>query len=217
MTVRMQVILPFQSGLPRDVATNTFYFDHPTGTPLTCAQTAYGRLVALYNTINAPGTSPISTYLSGVIVRNQCRIVGYDLEEPTPRAPIFEDGFVLGAASGDNAPNEIALVGSFQGERVAGVPQSRRRGRTYFGPLKLAAISAGSATSSPTPSTNAINAVVGGMDVLATASNAECIWVTRSQTYGTVAEVSNGWVDNDLDTQRRRQPRASARTVWATP
>lgn len=217
MPIRIQVVLPFQSGLPRDVATNTFTFDNVTSTPEVCAAIAGGRLETFYNVAPPPSVSPIAAYLSGVINRSQCRMVAYDLDDPQPRVPIWELDWVLGAAGGDNAPNELAAVASFQGDRQPGVPQARRRGRVYLGPLKIGVVATNTGTNTPTPNTAFSQTIANACDRLATASNGDAMWVVRSSVSGGMAQITNGWVDNDFDTQRRRQPRASSRILWDTP
>jgi hypothetical protein len=39
-------------------------------------------------------------------------------------------------------------------------------------------------------------------------------WVVRSDTTGATAPVTDGWVDNAFDTQRRRGNRATQRNVF---
>lgn len=214
MTLRAQVILPYQSNLPRDVATNTFHFDTVSSTPAAAAPIISSRLFDLYNTPVGGGTA-ICSFISGVIARSLCRIAVYDLDDPMPRAPIWEEGFTLGTAgSSDNLPLELAVCASVQGDRVAGTPQARRRGRVYIGPLKASAVTMSGASVVPQVSSGVITSVNAGIRRLALASGSTAVWVVRSQTTGAVAEITNGWIDNDIDVQRRRGPRATSRTTW---
>jgi hypothetical protein len=216
MTLRIQVVLPYLTNLPQDVATNTFHFDAVSVSPTVGAQTAMARLETFYNEAPpSPAVNPIATYISGVVNRSECRMIAYDLDDPRPRAPIFENEWTLGSATGTNLPNELAVCASYQADRAAGVPQARRRGRVFIGPLRAAAMASGSASSSPPPATALMDTLAGAMRRLRLASNGEVQWVGYSRTSGSAWVPSNGWVDNDFDVQRRREPRPTARTLWS--
>lgn len=217
MTLRIQVVLPYSTNLPQDVATNTFHFDVISTSPVLGAQIAMTRLEAFYNeTPSTPAVNPLSTYISGVVNRTGCRMVAYDLDDPRPRAPIFENEWTLGSATGTNLPNELAVCGSYQADREAGVPQGRRRGRVFIGPLRASAMASGSASASPPPATAFMDTLAQAMYDLSDASDGEVQWVGYSRTTGTAWVPTNGWVDNDFDIQRRREPRPTARTLWST-
>lgn len=217
-TIRATVVLPYVSNLPRDVTTNTFWFSSEAAPSVYGAEIA-ARLIAFYTTIPGGAANPLSFYLSGVISRAAlaCRVQCYDMSDPAPRPPSYEQNWTLSGASGDNLPNEVSVVGSFQGDRVAGVNQARRRGRVFIGPLKVSALGTNTATNTPTVVSGLRTTLKGAMTDLASQNTTDAFWVARSQTTGDITTVTNGWVDNDFDTQRRRQPRASVRDTWGTP
>lgn len=148
---------------------------------------------------------------------NGCRIEIFDLSDPEPRVPRAIKNFTLGAADGGagvtNLPLECAIVNSFQGAKVAGLPQSRRRGRIFFGPLRSLAFDGG------TPSvvtSNVLQNLPAASKRLRAAviSDLGGLWVVWSETDQNPVTITDGWVDNDPDTQRRRGVRPTSRTVW---
>lgn len=101
------------------------------------------------------------------------------------------------------------MVLSFQADKVSGLPQARRRGRVYFGPL------GGAAEASGRPGTTLLSAVVAfGAALLSESNLADWTWVVYSTVNNGGAPVTNGWVDNSFDTQRRRGLEWTARTTF---
>lgn len=217
MPVQCVVSLPYTTNLPRDVSQTTWAFntadeDGPTLNAITAA------LVAFYNRVNAPQTQSVSRYMSPFINRMNCSIDVYKIAEGDMGPPIFTQPFVLGAPASPTAlPLEVSLCTSFQGDKITSMPQARRRGRTYIGPLNVEAINA--SAGAPRPNSTFIN-------VLRTASallhqDADAIdgvtWCVWSRTTGLLVPITNGWVNNEWDTQRRREARETDRSVWAIP
>jgi hypothetical protein len=192
--IRAMVILNMTSSLPRDACVNTWYCQGVSD-PSTCV--AFG---------NALGTFYDS--ISGVLARDigpaTSRIKFYDMGQAKPRAPIHEMALAMGAAPVNTPlPHELACCLSFQGERVSGVPQARRRGRVYLGPL-----GSNTLTSNGTLSTTETDVIRDAAEVLLTASTeaASWSWVVFSERSDpdAIAFVTNGWVDDAFDVQRRR-------------
>lgn len=140
----------------------------------------------------------------------------YDREDPEPRAPVLTYVWSLATApAGTNLPPEVSLCCSFQGNLESGQPQSRRRGRNYLPFPSSAALA-----TDGRPATTAINAAVAWGDTLLEFSKTpgNPSWVVAS-SYGVPGEfdtlITNGWVDNEFDTQRRRGRDATARTTFS--
>lgn len=215
---RVRVVLPYTTNLPRDVAVNTFHFYRATeldGPEL--AQLA-GTFTRFYSVAPpSPGGVSLSSFIGTTVTRGTlgCRTEIYDLADPEPRPPVAVNNFTLGAAGGGtNLPLEVSVVNSFQGPRLAGSAQSRRRGRIFVGPLRSGAVDG---TGTPVTATPLRQLLISASARL----RDECIadvggqWVVLSRVSGEVAPVSNGWVDDDPDTQRRRGLRTTNRLVWS--
>lgn len=205
--IRATVTFAHLSGLPEDRMTNTF---HALDTVALDAAEAFAEdLYSFY----AAGTTPLYTFFSTLVPQSGHSIRFYDLGEPEPRVPIYEYPFSLpGAPNGDPLPSEVALVGSFQAEKVSGQSQARRRNRIYVGRLDKDSASAGRPSSSLMGS---LNAAMDGLEAASTA-DPDYTWAVWSPTYSTQAPVDNGWVDNAFDTQRRRGEAATSRVTWSS-
>lgn len=210
-----QVILQHSTLQPEDVSINTFWFDVATGVSPEAIDVWSGNLVDFYN--DAGSTSALASLLSGIFVRGSAahRIRWFNHEDPTPRQPVTEINWTLGnATSGDNLPNEVALCASFAAAGASGVNAARRRGRVFLGPFKTAA-GTGSSTQTPRPSSSTMATVAEKAETLAGANDAQFTWVVYSRAGQSSSPVVRGWVNDEWDTQRRRQPRPTTRTAWS--
>jgi hypothetical protein len=201
------------SGLPKDIYQNTF---HTNGTAAALAQaiTFAGRLQTFYNSVPTGGSSRLSSYMSGALNSATVKVATYNMDEPSPRPPVAIAPLTWTIASGSrNMPTEVALCLSYQGVKVPGQLQSRRRGRVYIGPFTEAANS-GTATTKAVPSALLISDLAKAGKQLAAASDGACDWVVYSTVSGDKVVVSDGWVDNAWDIQRRRGELPTARTVF---
>jgi len=197
-----QVRIKMQSGVTADDCVNTFHFIDPD--PDDGADNAAAAILDLYGDLQ--GLFP-----SDVAQLNH-RVKIYDLDDPEPRAPIKEFGMNFASApTGAPLPHQLAICASFQGDRISGVPQSRRRGRIYVGPLD-ASSSATDGRPSTTTITTINNAMEAFRDALAATSTD---WIVWSPTDGSGAVITNGWCDNRYDIQRRRARLATARNPWS--
>lgn len=219
MTIlRMQVALKHTSGLAKDIASNTLYFDVSQGTEAADAEEIFDKLVAFYTALPTGGAQPLYTYFSTEMAQNGHLIKAYRLSDAEPRVPIAERSFNLPAApNGDPLPGEVALCLSFQGARISGQPQARKRGRIYVGRLDKDSSTAGR------PSAPLISDLAKAGDTLLEASKASLTWrwhvYSPTQDAAGVGWVSSavvdGWVDNAFDTQRRRGLAATSRTIFS--
>lgn len=194
---RCQIILNMDDGLAENAATNTLYFDADTEDDLVDVQAAVQDFYVF-----------VDGFMSSLIDTGNVRTEYYRLSDPSPRQPVFE-GQITGMVGTTTAsPTELAIVLSYQGERVSGLPQARRRGRIFLGPL--------SGGNVDRPSASQVSVLRGAAINLLDASNAATgwTWAQYSPTNGIGIDVNNGWVDNEWDTQRRRGRRATERNAW---
>lgn len=213
--LRAVVTLPWTSGLPEDVSVNTFHF--LTGTnPASVAELneIVTDLTAFYNSdFGTPG-NPVGGYLSPLVSRDAsaCSIEIFDLADVPPRQPVHVGTFTLVASADPNLlPPEVALCASFQGDPISGVPQSRRRGRVFIGPLNMASDAA--TTGRPTAAFQ--EALVDAMEgIVGLLVGSGVAWTVYSRTSDAMSAVSNGWVDDEWDTVRSRGRDATSRLSW---
>lgn len=134
----------------------------------------------------------------------------YDLADPKPRPERAFEAFVSGSplAVTNMAPDQVALCLSYYSTR--NLP--RQRGRIYIGPFALSGTAVNSCLIPPGgPTVNHFNALVALGEALKAITHGT--WSVFSSKDG-VHHITNGWVDNRWDTQRRRLPKATARTLW---
>lgn len=176
-----------------NAATNTWYCE---ADDVTAAAAFCTELQTFYNSCRPDFSSLVRQNVHGYKV--------YDMADAVPRAPKIDSSFNLAVApTGNPLPPEVAVCVSFQGVRQSGASQARRRGRIYLPFLNTSAIGADGR-----PTSTTLDRIRNAADVLVTASktgSATWNWVVRSEAGGgAVVSVSDGWVDNEWDTQRRR-------------
>lgn len=204
-----QVALAHDSGLPEDVSVNTFHTGAASMTPTDFTDWC-GMLEDLYTAVYVGNNifGFLSNNLSGDVT-----IKSYDLSAPEPRAPegVFTDTWTgLGISA---LPSEVAVCLSYQGDQISGAPQARRRGRIYLGPLAYAAAESNTIAK---PADDLIATVCAAADAFrAATAGAGQPWAVYSRVDDAFVNVTNGWVDNAFDTQRRRGEAATARTLWS--
>lgn len=206
------VVLGMDTAIGRDAAVNTYHFQTENPSP-SDTTTQLNIATALKNVYDA-----IDTYLSQDIDPSLCRLKLYDAEAAPPRAPLYDNPLSAVMAPGTSSlPHELAICASFQGAQVSGVPQRRRRGRVYIGPLSPTAMTT---TVVAAAAITAINAAFKG---LADAGSVGAGW--RWSVFSRVGsgpppatpaavEVVNGWCDNAFDIQRRRGTAGTSRNAW---
>lgn len=203
--IRAQVILATADGIPENFVSNTLSFE-----------------VAALSTYETPITTAIKAFydqirpwLSPAIAQTGHRIKFVDRASLPPQYPYAETTWAFDVApAGNRLPREVAIVGSFQADRVSGLPQSRRRGRLYLGPLNTLSISTGG-----NPIASFRQDIADALEDFKTAIDAiplagEVIWEVWSGVNQTGALITNGWVDDAWDTQRSRGESASSRITW---
>lgn len=195
---RCQIVFNMLDGIPANASTNTLHFDADDETQLPLIVDA---LQAMY--------LPIDGLLSSLIDEDKIRAEFYRLSDPTPRQVVYGENLTGLTVSTTAGPTEVAFVVSYQAARVSGLPQARRRGRFYIGPLE--------AQDTARPDNAQVTAVRQAAAGLLAASRAATgwTWAQYSPTNGTGADVDNGWVDDEWDTQRRRGRSATYRSTFS--
>lgn len=134
-----------------------------------------------------------------------------------------------------NLPSEVAVCCSYQGTPGAGVVQRRRRGRVYFGPFVDAASDGGG--TGARPAVGLRNTLAESMQKMIADVEPTFPFVVYSRPFpgrdaiprttrpdlpaiparpATTVNVTQLWVDNEFDTQRRRGLQRTGRTIIAT-
>jgi hypothetical protein len=201
--VRAQVILHTVDAVPENYVSNSWCFSGMD--PGTDDAAIVTMLKDFYDDI------PFSQW-SSVIAGSGHEVKLSELPGLVPNYPYFEGTFNLSAApTGTPLPSEVAICLSFQGDREAGNPQARRRGRLYLGPLSTSTNTSG--RPSTTIMTSIANAATTLMATAATLSSGGgwAIWSVADQH---AVAVDNGWIDNAFDIQRRRGVLYTSRTVF---
>ena len=209
---RAQVVLPYKTNMPADVVTNTFHFfgPEPEGTSEMAALWT-PRLAAFYTAVYQ--TAGIATYIAD---NSLLHVNWYDIDEPIPRVPVTVPlGAVIDNRDPSTLPSEVACVLSFQQQAPAGQIQARRRGRIYLGGLTQGWLQVGTQIGPPTFE-GGIPVLVGNAanTNLKDTSTDQSFWGVWSPTNLAFHRVTDGWVDNTPDTQRRRGMVATSRHVW---
>lgn len=212
MWYRAQVIQHYYTGLPKDVAVNNLYFESGSAEP------AEGEMTRIKTVINSAWAG-LEDYRAGVLATTGGMSVKiYDVTAPPGSSPLSTGGpYTMGAPTTTaNLPLEVAGCISFRGPNVAGTVPARRRGRNYIGPLNTSASAPGDGTTPPALSAGFISALTSYAQAIwdANSGAGSVTWCVYSPTDSAMIPVTNCWVDNAFDTQRRRGNDATARTNY---
>jgi|ERR1044071_5301509 hypothetical protein len=215
-----RITIPYDSGLPEDVAVWDVAFAGESGAALEDLSTHLVNFVNVYGT-----TEPLAFYLSDYVDRSSlaAKVDIYEIPavEGPLGSPINTEQFTVGprAVGGAELPTEVAACTSFHAE-LSGIPEesgdtrprARRRGRVYVGPLNTFAIS-----NVPPVMLNGtfITDLIAATKGLADGAGAD-LWAMSvfSRTDWLLRPVIGGYVDNAVDIQRRRGVEATSRTTW---
>ena len=234
--IRATVTLNKVSGLPEDAAQNVFHFavDELEGYDPEGIRDA---LINFYNGNTSGADTALADIFSGTIDRGDfaSKIDLYTV----PDAPAalgspaysYEWGLLPEAVTLKPLPDECAMVLSMYSD-LTGIPENtpggapgpvgdahpaaRRRGRLYLGPLSDNCSDAVANGTTPPRLSSVARAVPAfSANRLCTESAAlDNPWCVFSRTNWAMYPVIGGWIDNAFDTQRRRGPASSARTLW---
>jgi hypothetical protein len=227
--VLADVILPSTTGLIEDQVVNTFAFLTPvTGAvSATDADHIQFALADFYNSVDATSGETVANFLGTQLDRatNGVKIKIYDLaghlDGTAHGSPVFERFFTLGPSQGGetNLPAEVAMVLSFhsdltnlQQEQGSTRPAARARGRIYLGPLCTLAKVEYASSHQVYLSGGARNTVIGAATRLM--NDANTVWAQWSRKNAEVLPVVGGFMDDALDSQRRRGVAATIRSTF---
>lgn len=205
MTTGVEGLYSFQwiweaySERPEDAVTNTWHFFNSS--PYEDIDNVRDMLNDFYNEVAPDAPDSISSFYSGLSLTGKWTLKAYNLEDDKPRAPV--QTWTGDEEFGQSAilPTEVALVQSFQAAQESGLTQARRRNRVYLGPFKAAA---NNGNGRPDDDLVASMLFAGKQLLIAADTSIRWSWHVYSPTQNAHYPVSNGWVDNAWDTQRRR-------------
>lgn len=210
--------MQYRSEIPRDVSVNTFAFTGSGSDREADANSITTKLSELYNGKAIGQTNFLSYYFGAYTMRTGSPLTMrvYDLADAKPRPPFYTVGLgITGIGTDTQLPLEVAAVLSFQGDRQAGTPQSRRRGRIFFGPLTASAIGMDPSSKAPIVTETFRRDAALACRTLAADDSDGTQWCVWSRVDSEFVPVTSGWVDNDPDTIRKRGLRASDRETWS--
>jgi len=119
------------------------------------------------------------------------------------------------SAYNDCLPFEVALACSYYSLQP-GVPRGRSRGRIYIGPLNYGA---GTITlhsgAPPTPASSFMEELgTAAAELHGALGSYDVTWGVYSRVDEVLYPIEHGYIDNEFDTQRRRQVDATDRQLW---
>lgn len=205
-------------GLPEDRIVNTFHFFNALSFDQHCNNLSVA-MPSFYNEVGS-GENIQNLSLAAQLspwVQREAEFRFYDLSLPEgERPPLILPFTLTDAQSAGGLPEEIALCLSYSGPPPV---TPRRRGRIYFGPIAANTDTEASATDPSRPVAILISDLMKAGRRLASYDPTTIGWAVHSSVPNdNYVLITQGWVDNAWDIQRRRGPDASARTTWvATP
>lgn len=197
---RVLATLKSEDNVPRNHSTNSWHFNIEADTP--GGDTQAERWEEVADALETFYESALGPLRGDLMAAGGHELQAYDLTEPEPRLPKYMRTFSMTGNPTGSLPAEVAVVCSFEGPRVAGVPQARRRNRIYLGPLSNQVLDVSTGLVGLGFGTGARDA----MNALAVTSAGDngWRWDIYSPTDDFNGVISNGWVNNEFDTQRRR-------------
>jgi hypothetical protein len=201
---RVMVTLVNDAGMAEDSIVNTWHFDAST--------TAEAARDALTNFYNPASGTKVSQWFSNRISRSNTKntIKVYDLDDPEPReATTYGLSLAPASSTTNDLPHEVALCLSYYHDRNL----KRQRGRIYLGPFHHGAVTTGTSTADVRPSQTMVDSIKLAAEILI--DDIPANWVVYSPTDNVGRTVTNGWIDNSWDTQRRRGASPTVRTQFS--
>lgn len=210
VAVKAQVTMPYRNVAPTNVAVNVWSFE--------IADDEVDQYLEVQSYLTVFYTTLVD-WFSPLLDMTQSNIKIYVRSDLEPQVPRFDNSGSFGNTNqtNDPLPEEVAAVMSFRAPLVSGTIPARRRGRIFLGPLGSQVSITGTNGRSvidPDFVQAVITASVEAAAELVTAGNAHTVW---SKTNEANYVVSNYWMDNAFDTQRRRGPSSSTRQGWTIP
>jgi hypothetical protein len=216
-TISAMITIPHKSTLPEDTVVNTFHFMGADDVEDMAAEAAT-RITSFYE--DPPGilASPVGAFLSNELAFEGARIKIYDMADPKPRVPVYDESASLAGFSimgSFNLPGEVSTCLSYSADTISGGNPRRRRGRIYLGPLNDGAMTK-ILNDATRPLPLWIGTLAGAGQDLANKSTVGCEWAVYSRAGNSSAVITHGFVDNAFDTQRRRGVDRTSRFTWTS-
>lgn len=191
--------IAWETGLPEDVTVNTFHVQAAT-TPDSTTLAGHWK----------DFQDDIAGAYGPVVAQTGHTLRCYNLADPEPRAPLWEVGWAFTSApTGTQLPPEVALCISYQGVKVSGTPQRRRRGRMYVGPMNAANFTNG------VPSTTLIDSLGDAFQTFKwSMDDSSMPFVVWSRLDEGAVSLVEAWIDNAADTMRSRGFQPTTRDKW---
>lgn len=215
---RAVITIPTQSGVAKDAVKYDFAFAAPTASLDT-------NIVQLFSYVNSTWSTSLSGFLSPSLAHAAagCLLQLYDITghldgSATNHPPYHQGTFTLPGGGGSPLPSELAVVLSYHAD-FTGVPEhapgerprSRYRGRLYIGPMASSALGADSTSHRPYVAQNVRETIAAGAARL---SQLEPSWSVWSRKDSQLRQITQGYVDDAWDVQRRRGEEPVARSFW---
>lgn len=229
--IRLKTTIPHDSGVPADAIVLTTHWVHVADgdSPLEVEASARTNMTAFLTSVK----DLVSSHYN----MGQIQHKTFNMLDPEPRIPLTTATAVItptGAVTND-FPAELAVVISFQGTPMSGTNQRRRRGRIYLGPLSFALTAGADYWLVPTAWVDSLAQAAWEKFVIPTPTKgvlavyssytAKQIPVGGTPTEddeevpelipGSFTKVTQVWVDNAWDVQRRRGLKATYRKGYA--
>lgn len=213
---RAQAVFQGGSGFARDRYVNTFHFidkEFSTGTvggDFGSYGDELGERVREFYLEPVETGARVGGYLSPYVLRDfEVRV--YDLGNTEDPRPVWVTEHTLPAPSGsDSLPFETAISASYYSFRNV----KRQRGRIYIGPLGgLVMENIGGVPMVKPLVCETISQAMKRLSGEGVMDRAD--WCVFSPTDNEAKPITGGWVDNEFDTIRARQPRATSRSTWS--
>lgn len=198
---------------------NTWYFEDEGG-PRTVdlvADDIEEWLNVFYTSVNAPATKTVTQLMSPVCDVSNATIRVYDLGEAAPRTPTIRGLAMTTPQSSSALPNEVAACLSFHSATPTtggGTLNKRKRGRVYLGPFGTGALASWTAGDGDAFLHADLIAAVKNSIIAADALTSDVEWQQYSRASNDFEPVTQCFIDNRFDTQRRRGFAPSSRTIW---
>lgn len=217
--IRVNASLGSASGIPADDHVNVWHFRGRADDIGDAADEIITALTTFYNSIEDLFCSNTTT--------GQVDYKFYNLVDPEPRVPFSTvNASAFTPTAGDGLPTECAICLSFSGPSTSGLPQRRRSGRLYLGNLTTGVTTTVTGFVQVTAVAretirDAALAIVTGMDPLNASWSVFSPTTAGAKPWGgsaidlALTDVTEGYVDNALDTQRRRGTLPSDRTTFS--
>lgn len=211
-----QIILGRDTALPKDVFVNTWHYDTGAQADVNVVQGIDDAMGAFYGGVAPGNTSSLASKLGPQVSQavNSSRHKIYNMAQPMPRVPVYDRPWTMPATNSSALPSEVAVCLSFEGVKQAGVPQSRRRGRVFLGPM--------ADSGSVIDSTNG-RVAAGFPDFIVNCAKQlhsdllalGVTWSVFSRMNVALVPVHTVWCDNAFDTQRRRGDAPTLRSTFS--